>query len=119
MKGALLLYTMNDQQRRERGDWQDYYTNMAKYSSAWKDGQKGDIMSEVWNKVYKSDNAFFGQDASNFALLCLNHMKMNNVRRYPCSYGAQRRTYGLVIMVIHFNIKCIRLIFKPLFEFTI
>ncbi len=81
MKGALLLYTMNDQQRRERGDWQDYYTNMAKYSSAWKDGQKGDIMSEVWNRVYKSDNTFFGQEASNFALLCFNHMKMNNVRR--------------------------------------
>lgn len=38
-------------------------------------------MSEVWNKVYESDNAFFGQEASNFALLCFNHMKMNNVRR--------------------------------------
>ena len=38
-------------------------------------------MGEVWNKVYKSDNAFFGQDASNFALLCSLHMKMNNVRR--------------------------------------
>ena len=38
-------------------------------------------MSEVWNKVYKSDNTFFGQEASNFALLCFNHMKMNNVRR--------------------------------------
>jgi SAM-dependent methyltransferase len=72
---------MNDQQRRERGDWQDYYTDMAKYSSAWKDRQKRDIMSEVWNKVYKSDNTFFGQEASNFALLCFNHMKMNNVRR--------------------------------------
>ena len=38
-------------------------------------------MSEVWNKVYKLDNAFFGQEASNFALLCFNHMKMNNVSR--------------------------------------
>jgi SAM-dependent methyltransferase len=38
-------------------------------------------MSEVWNKVYKSDKAFFGEEASNFALLCFNHMKMNNVRR--------------------------------------
>ena len=54
---------------------------MTKYSSAWKDGQKGDIMSEVWNRVYKSDNTFFGQEASNFALLCFNHMKMNNVNR--------------------------------------
>jgi SAM-dependent methyltransferase len=38
-------------------------------------------MSEVWNKVYKSDKAFFGEEASNFALLCFNHMKMNNVSR--------------------------------------
>ncbi len=38
-------------------------------------------MSEIWNKVYKSDKAFFGEEASNFALLCFNHMKMNNVNR--------------------------------------
>src|SRR5215469_17419959 len=38
-------------------------------------------MSEVWNKVYQSDNTFFGEEPSNFALLCLNHMKINNVRK--------------------------------------
>jgi SAM-dependent methyltransferase len=38
-------------------------------------------MSEVWNKVYKSDNAFFGEEPSNFALLCFNHMKANNVKK--------------------------------------
>ena len=38
-------------------------------------------MSEVWNKVYKSDNSFFGDEPSNFALLCINHMKANNVRK--------------------------------------
>jgi SAM-dependent methyltransferase len=38
-------------------------------------------MSEVWNKVYKSDNTFFGEEPSNFALLCINHMKANNVRK--------------------------------------
>ena len=38
-------------------------------------------MSEVWNKVYKSDNAFFGEEPSNFALLCFNHMKTNNVKK--------------------------------------
>jgi len=38
-------------------------------------------MSEVWNKVYKSDNTFFGEDPSNFALLCFNHMKTNNVKK--------------------------------------
>ena len=38
-------------------------------------------MSEVWNKVYKSDNTFFGEEPSNFALLCFNHMKTNNVKK--------------------------------------
>src|SRR5919197_559206 len=38
-------------------------------------------MSEVWNKVYKSDNSFFGDEPSNFALLCFNHMKTNNVKK--------------------------------------
>jgi len=38
-------------------------------------------MSEVWNKVYKSDSSFFGEEPSNFALLCLNHMKTNNAKR--------------------------------------
>ena len=38
-------------------------------------------MSGVWNKVYKSDNSFFGEEPSNFALLCLNHMKTNNVKK--------------------------------------
>jgi hypothetical protein len=36
-------------------------------------------MSEVWNRVYKSDSSFFGDEPSNFALLCFNHMKANNV----------------------------------------
>ena len=38
-------------------------------------------MSEVWNKVYKSDSSFFGEEPSNFALLCFNHMKSNNAKR--------------------------------------
>ena len=38
-------------------------------------------MSEVWNKVYKSENTFFGEEPSNFALLCFNHMKANNVKK--------------------------------------
>ena len=39
-------------------------------------------MSEVWNKVYNSDNSsFFGEEPSNFALLCFNHMKANNVKK--------------------------------------
>src|SRR5215469_7197518 len=38
-------------------------------------------MSEFWNKVYKSDSTFFEEEPSNFALLCLNHMIVNNVRK--------------------------------------
>jgi hypothetical protein len=38
-------------------------------------------MSEVWNKVYKSDSTFFGEQPSNFALLCFNHMKANNTTK--------------------------------------
>jgi SAM-dependent methyltransferase len=38
-------------------------------------------MSKVWNKVYKSDNTFFGEEPSNFALLCFNHMKANNAKK--------------------------------------
>lgn len=38
-------------------------------------------MSEVWNKIYKSDSTFFGEEPSNFALLCFNHMKANNATK--------------------------------------
>jgi cyclopropane fatty-acyl-phospholipid synthase-like methyltransferase len=37
-------------------------------------------MSEVWNKVHKSDSSFFGEEPSNFALLCFSHMKANNIK---------------------------------------
>ena len=39
------------------------------------------MSSEVWNKVYKSDSTFFGEEPSNFALLCSNHMKINNANK--------------------------------------
>ncbi|MGB7956537.1 MAG: hypothetical protein WCF23_21395 [Candidatus Nitrosopolaris sp.] len=38
-------------------------------------------MSEVWNKIYKSDSTFFGEEPSNFARLCFNHMKTNHAKR--------------------------------------
>jgi SAM-dependent methyltransferase len=38
-------------------------------------------VSEIWNKVYKSDSTFFGEEPSNFALLCFNHMKTYNVKK--------------------------------------
>ena len=38
--------------------------------------------AEIWNKVYKSDNIFFGEEPSNFALFCFNYMKtsINNLK---------------------------------------
>jgi SAM-dependent methyltransferase len=38
-------------------------------------------MSEVWNDIYKSDSTFFGDEPSNFALLCFNHVKANNAKK--------------------------------------
>jgi len=37
-------------------------------------------MSEIWNQVYSFDNRFFGNEPSNFAKLCFNIMKQNNVK---------------------------------------
>jgi hypothetical protein len=39
------------------------------------------VLSEVWNKIYKSDSTFFGEQPSNFALLCFNHMKTSDAKR--------------------------------------
>jgi hypothetical protein len=44
---------------------------ITQYSGCLERQAKGKHNGEAWNKVYKSDNAFFGQDASNFALPCL------------------------------------------------
>jgi SAM-dependent methyltransferase len=38
-------------------------------------------MSEFWSKVYKSDNSFFGDDPSNFAIRCYNYIKENNSKK--------------------------------------
>ena len=43
---------------------------------------------EVWNKVYKLDNTFFGEEPSNFALLCFNHIKTNNNVKKVLELGA-------------------------------
>ena len=37
-------------------------------------------MSRVWDKIYESDSAFFGDEPSHFATLCLTDMKTNNVK---------------------------------------
>jgi hypothetical protein len=46
-------------------------------------------MSEVWNKIYKSDSTFFGEEEpSSFALLCFNHMRTNNATKKVLELGA-------------------------------
>ena len=37
-------------------------------------------MSRVWDKIYEADSAFFGDEPSRFATLCLTDMKTNNVK---------------------------------------
>jgi len=46
---------------------------------------KGD---EIWNKVYSSENTFFGEEPSNFSLFCFNHMKSNNNVKKILDLGA-------------------------------
>lgn len=38
-------------------------------------------MSDVWNKAYSTDKSFFGEEPSNFAMLCFNHMLINSVNK--------------------------------------
>jgi len=38
-------------------------------------------MSEIWNRIYKSNNRFFGEEPSNFAILCFNDMETNYVQK--------------------------------------
>jgi hypothetical protein len=44
-------------------------------------------MSEVWNKVYRSDSTFFVEEPRNFALLCSNDMKTNNATKKVLELG--------------------------------
>jgi SAM-dependent methyltransferase len=43
---------------------------------------------EIWDKVYKSDNAFFGEEPSNFAVFCFNYMKANKHVKKILEIGA-------------------------------
>ena len=38
-------------------------------------------MTGVWDRIYSVDANFFGEEQSNFATLCFNHMKSNDVKR--------------------------------------
>jgi SAM-dependent methyltransferase len=73
-------------------------------------------MSEVWNKVYKSDSTFFGEEPSNFALLCFNHMKANNVKKV-LELGAGRDTIffasnGIEVDALDYSVVAINILNK-------
>ncbi len=62
-------------------------------------------MSEVWDRVYQSDNTFFGEEQSNFATLCFNHMKSNNVKRVlEMGAGHSRDTMFLPQMALRYKL---------------
>ena len=43
---------------------------------------------EIWDKVYKSDNAFFGEEPSSFAVFCFNYMKIDTQVKKILEIGA-------------------------------
>lgn len=61
-------------------------------------------MSVVWNRVYKSDSSFFGEEPSNFALLCFGHMKASNVKKVlELGAGYGRDTYSMHQMELKYK----------------
>jgi len=75
-------------------------------------------MSEVWNNIYKSDSTFFGEEPSNFALLCINHMKTNNIQKV-LELGAGHGRYttffasnGIEVQAVDYSIVTIELLDK-------
>ena len=43
---------------------------------------------EIWNEVYKSDNNFFGEEHSSFAIFCFNYIKSNDNIKKILDLGA-------------------------------
>jgi SAM-dependent methyltransferase len=43
---------------------------------------------EIWNRVYSSDNSFFGEEPSSFALFSFNYIKSNNNTKKILDLGA-------------------------------
>jgi predicted RNA methylase len=43
---------------------------------------------DIWNRVYSSDNSFFGEEPSSFALFSFNYIKSNNNLKKILDLGA-------------------------------
>jgi SAM-dependent methyltransferase len=75
-------------------------------------------MSEVWNKVYKSDRIFFGEKPSNFALVCFNDMKTNNVTKIlelGAGHGRDTTFFasnGIEVQALDYSVAAIEILAK-------
>jgi hypothetical protein len=75
-------------------------------------------MSEVWNNVYKLDSAFFGEEPSNFALLCINHMETNNIEKvWELGAGHGRDTIffttnGIEVEALYYSVIAVEILDK-------
>ncbi len=73
-------------------------------------------MSEVWNSIYKSDSRFFGEEPSNFAILCFSDMKTSNVKKMlEIGTGHGRDTVffaskGLLVDALDYSITAIEIL---------
>ena len=75
-------------------------------------------MNEVWNKVYKSDGTFFGEEPSNFALLCHNDMKTNKLEKVLDLGAGHRRdsiffaSNGIEVEALDYSVVAVQILDK-------
>lgn len=62
---------------------------------------------EIWNKVYKSDNAFFGEEHSNFATFCFNYMITNKHVKKILDLGAGHGRDSIFFATNGFEVKAL------------
>ena len=75
-------------------------------------------MTGVWDRIYSVDANFFGEEQSNFATLCFNHMKSNDVKRVLEMVAGHRRhtmffaSNGLEVEALDYSSRGIEIINK-------
>ena len=78
---------------------------------------------EIWNKVYSSDNFFFGEEPSSFALYCFNYIKTsgnnidNNIKLLEIGAGHGRDTIffaskGINVEAIDYSVIAVEILDK-------
>jgi SAM-dependent methyltransferase len=68
------------------------------------------VMSSFWDRLYQTDNSFFGEEPSNFALSCYNeYMEKNNLKKMlelGCGQGRDTLFYaskGIDVTALDFS----------------